>query len=72
VACEISGVWAYNPYILIVHPATAIHELAQKDMIPEDWMDYRDRCIVTKELSYEARQSLRKRSNITPIEKRVG
>jgi hypothetical protein len=40
-----------NPfkYVLIVHPSTAIHELAEKGMVPKDWMDvYRDRCIVTK------------------------
>jgi hypothetical protein len=61
-----------NPfkYVLIVHPATAIHELAQKGLVPKEWMDvYRDRCIVTKELSYEARQALRQRSKIKTIEK---
>jgi len=57
-------------YVLIVHPSTAIHELNQKGLVPKDWMDvYRDRCIVTKELSYESRQAIRQRSKITPMEK---
>ena len=60
-----------NPYkyVLIVHPATAIHELNHKGLVPKDWMDvYRDRRILTKELSYEDRQAARQRSKIKPIE----
>jgi hypothetical protein len=56
-------------YILIVHPSTAIHELNQRNLVPKEWMDvYRDRCIVTKELSYEARQAARQRSKIKTID----
>jgi hypothetical protein len=67
---KIKGVGA-NPfkYVLIVHPSTAIHELQQKGLVPQAWMDvYRDRCIVTKERSYEQRQALRKRSKIQPVQ----
>src|SRR5262249_35848018 len=56
-------------YVLIVHPSTAIHGLEQKGLIPADWMAvYRDRCIVTKELSYHERQAARQRSKIKPID----
>lgn len=57
-------------YILMVHPVTAIHELDQKGHVPKDWMAvYRDRRIVTKELSYEDRQAARQRAKFKPIEK---
>jgi len=57
-------------YVLIVHPSTVIHELNQKGIVPAEWMAvYRDRCIVTKELSYEKRQALRQRSKLKSIEK---
>ena len=59
-----------NPfkYVLIVHPSTVIHELGEKGLVPEEWMAvYRDRCIVTKELSYEERQAARRRSKIQSI-----
>jgi len=59
-----------NPfkYVLIVHPATAIHELDEKGLIPKEWMAvYQDRRIVTKELSYEERQAARGRSKIQSI-----
>ena len=58
-----------NPfkYVLIVHPSTAIHELQQKGMVSQEWMDvYKDRCIITKENSYEARQTIRQRSKSRP------
>jgi len=61
-----------NPfkYVLIVHPSAAIHALDQKGLVPKDWMAvYLDRCVITKELSYQARQALRQRSTIKPIEK---
>jgi hypothetical protein len=61
-----------NPfkYILIVHPSTAIHELNEKGLVSKEWMAvYRDRCIVTKELSYDQRQATRQRSKIAAIEK---
>ena len=55
-------------YVLIVHPSTAIHELEQKGLVQKEWMDvYRDRCAITKELSYEDRQAARKRANVRPI-----
>ena len=57
-------------YVLIVHPSTAIHQLEQNGSVPKEWMDvYRDRRIVTKELSYEERQAARQRSKIKPIDK---
>lgn len=59
-------------YVLIVHPATAIHHLNEQGLVPREWMDvYRDRCIVTKELSYEERQAARKRSNLRQMAERV-
>jgi hypothetical protein len=55
-------------YVLIVHPSTAIHELDKKGLVSKEWMDvYRDRCIVTKELSYDERQAARQRSKIQSI-----
>lgn len=61
-----------NPfkYVLIVHPSTAVHHLQQQGKVPESWFEvYRDRCITIKELSYEQRQELRRRSKVQVIDR---
>jgi len=57
-------------YVLIVHPSTVVHELRSKGVVSDEWMAlYRDRCVITKELSYEQRQMVRSGPEVMSAEK---
>ena len=56
-------------YVLIVPPAEAIDALDKRGLVSAEWKEaYRDRCIVTKELSYEDRKAARQRAKIQPVQ----
>lgn len=49
-------------YVLIVHPATVVEQLRQKNLVPGDWWDaYRSRQMETKEESSEERKKRMKK-----------